>query len=221
MLLADLHIHTAHSKDGESRVRDILHAAEHAGLDLIAITDHDTAAGCLEAETIPASVLVIPGVEISTAEGHLIALGITTALRPGVGILETIRMIHAAGGIAILPHPYHRYRHGAAIRCREVIAAVDAVEVFNSRYIFGSANRKAAKIARKLKKPMVAGSDAHHARFVGYGLTYIDAEKNVPSVLAAIRAGKTQPAGRKTPVRIYARQSLRNSWRKIRRRIHR
>ena len=100
---------------------------------------------------------------------------------------------------------------------------VDAVEAFNSRYIVGSANRKAAKIARRLGKPCVGGSDAHNAKFVGFGRTLVDAEPNVAAILQAIRDGNVKCGGKKTPLRTYTRQSLRNTWRKIKRitrRVH-
>jgi predicted metal-dependent phosphoesterase TrpH len=101
------------------------------------------------------------------------------------------------------------------------IEAVDAVESFNSRYITGAANRKAARIARKCGKPCVGGSDAHNARFVGFGQTLVPAEPDVASILDAIRAGKSIAGGRMTPLRTYTRQSLRGALRKIKRRVHR
>ena len=97
------------------------------------------------------------------------------------------------------------------------MTAVDAVEAFNSRYIVGSANKKAARIAKRLGKPCVGGSDAHNAKYVGFGRTFVDAEKDVPSILAAIRDGKVSCGGRKTPLRTYTHQSLKNTWRKIKR----
>lgn len=220
MLSTDLHIHTSCSKDGESTVMQVLSAAASAGLDAIAITDHDTMQAHAIARTIDTDILIIPGVEISTREGHLIALGIETKPDQGLPILETIQMVRDEGGITILPHPFHRYRHGAALKCPESFRAADAIEVYNSRYVIPHANQRAMRLAYKLGKPAVAGSDAHNARFVGYGRTLIDAEKNIDDVLEAIVKGKTKPAGRKTPVRIYTKQSLRNSWRKIRGRIH-
>ncbi|KAF5090772.1 PHP-associated [anaerobic digester metagenome] len=220
MLTADLHIHTSCSKDGESSVAQVLATAAAVGIDVIAITDHDTMDGYQIAREITSEVLVIPGVEVSTKDGHLIALGVTTAPEPGMPVLDTITKVHQAGGVTILPHPFHRYRHGAALKCFEAFGAADAIEVYNSRYVIPHANQRAMRLARKMGKPAVAGSDAHNARFIGYGRTLIDAEKDIGSILHAIRDGKTQPAGRKTPVRIYTKQSLRNSWRKIRGRLH-
>jgi predicted metal-dependent phosphoesterase TrpH len=133
--------------------------------------------------------------------------------------METIRLARSLGAVTILPHPYHMWRHGVARRVRESIGAVDAMEVFNSRYIVGSANRKAARVARKVKVPAVGGSDAHHARFVGFGFTLVAAEPEVPSILAAIREGRTIPGGKMTPLRTYSRQSLRNAVRRMKRRV--
>jgi len=94
---------------------------------------------------------------------------------------------------------------------------VDAIEAFNSRYIVGSANRKAGRIAARLKKPCVGGSDAHNARFVGYGRTFVEAEPDMQAIFAAIREGKVNYGGRQTPLRTYTRQSLNNTWKKIKR----
>ena len=217
MLICDLHVHTNFSKDGESSVEDILKKAEEVGLDVIAITDHDTVDGAKKALSCTTSVLVIPGTEVSTKQGHLIVLGVTEMIPSGLDVVDTVEIARKLGGLLILPHPYHVWRHGVARRKKSGMSVVDAVETFNSRYIVGSANRKAARIARKLGKPCVAGSDAHHAKFVGYGRTFIDAERDIPSILAAIRAGNVSCGGRQTPLRTYTHQSLNNTWRKIKR----
>ena len=217
MLICDLHVHTNFSKDGESSIEDILKKAEEVGLDVIAITDHDTIDGAKKALSCSTTVFVIPGIEVSTKQGHLIVLGVTEIIPSGLDVVDTVEIARKLGGLLILPHPYHVWRHGVARRKKAGMTVVDAVETFNSRYIVGSANRKAARIARKLEKPGVAGSDAHHAKFVGYGRTFIDAEKDIPSILAAIRAGKVSCGGRQTPLRTYTHQSLNNTWRKIKR----
>ena len=223
MLTCDLHVHTNYSKDGESSVEEIIRAAEAAGLDAIAITDHDSVDGAKKALACKTSVIVIPGIEVTTKQGHLLVLGVTEVIPAGLDVEVTVAIARGMGALLILPHPYHVWRHGVARRRKAGMIVVDAVESFNSRYIVGSANRKAERIALKLGKPCVGGSDAHNARFVGFGRTYVDAEKNVPAILDAIRAGNVTCGGKKTPLRTYTRQSLNNTWRKIKRitrRIH-
>jgi len=217
MLTCDLHVHTNFSKDGESSVEEILARAEEAGLDVIAITDHDSVDGAKKALSCETTVLVIPGIEVSTKQGHLIVLGVTEVIPAGLDVAATVGIARRMGAVAILPHPYHIWRHGVARRKKSGMAIVDAVEVFNSRYIVGSANMKAARIAKRLGKPCVGGSDAHNACFVGFGKTYVDAERTIPAILDAIRAGQVSCGGKKTPLRTYTRQSINNTWRKIKR----
>ncbi|HOX35952.1 MAG TPA: PHP domain-containing protein [Methanoregulaceae archaeon] len=217
MLICDLHVHTDVSRDGESSVEEILKRAEEAGLDAIAITDHDSTDGAKRAMACKSDVIVIPGIEVSTKQGHLIVLGVTEVIPSGLDVGETIAIAHDLGAVLILPHPFHLWRHGVARKRRAPMLLVDAVEVFNSRYIVGSANGKAARMAKRLGKPCVGGSDAHNAKFVGFGRTFVDAEPNVTAILQAIREGKVSCGGRKTPIRTYTRQSLRSTWRRIKR----
>jgi predicted metal-dependent phosphoesterase TrpH len=219
MLRCDLHVHTAFSRDGESSVGDILARAVSGGLDAVAITDHDTCAGIGPAEGAGSGLIIIPGVEVSTRQGHLLVLGVREPLPAGRHVMETIRLARSLGAVTILPHPYHMWRHGVARRVPESIGAVDAIETFNSRYIVGSANRKAARVARKVKIPAVGGSDAHNARFVGFGFTMVASRPEVSSILSAIREGRTLAGGKMTPLRTYSRQSLKNALRRMRRRV--
>jgi predicted metal-dependent phosphoesterase TrpH len=212
MLRFDLHVHTNYSKDGQSSVEDVLRAAAAVGLDGVAITDHNTATGARYAlevvDRVAPGLLVIPGEEVSTKSGHLIVLGITQNISPGMTVDDTIKEARRLGGIVVVPHPYNKPRHGMAIP-----KDADAVEVYNSRFILGMHNRRAATKARARMLPEVSGSDAHHASLVGSAITLISADKTIKDVLEAIKQGKTSIDVKKTPLYIYALQ-MANGWAK-------
>lgn len=206
MLRFDLHVHTNYSKDGQSSVEEILKAAKAKGLDGVAITDHDTTAGAKYAleicDRVAPGLLVIPGEEISTRSGHLIVLGIINDIPRGMSVSDTVKMGHDMGGTIIVPHPYNRPRHGMSIP-----KGADAVEAYNSRFIFGVHNRLAKSRSKRLGLPTVAGSDAHTEKFVGTAVTIVDTDdRSVPAVLRAIREGKTRAIVKKTPLYVYAAQ---------------
>ena len=107
---ADLHIHTTVS-DGLFTPRQLLeHVARSGSLDVVAITDHDRIDGSLWAyarrNNYPFDI--VPGVEVSSAEGHILALWVFEPIPAGLSMAETAAAIHQQGGIAILAHPYFR-----------------------------------------------------------------------------------------------------------------
>ncbi|MBI4362756.1 MAG: PHP domain-containing protein [Euryarchaeota archaeon] len=193
----DLHIHTSRSYDGRDPPEAILRRAREAGLDGVAITDHNTTRGSREAQAKPDGLLVIPGVEVSTRGGHLLVLGAPEDIPRRLSPEETIERAHRAGALVIVPHPFHPLRH--PIGAFEHLGA-DAIEVFNSRYLTGVGNRRARRRAGAAGLPMVAGSDAHIAGMVGRGVTEVEAgERSVEAVLEAIRRGRTRAGGHPTP----------------------
>ena len=143
-----------------------------------------TVDGAKKALACISSVLVIPGIEVSTKQGHLLVLGVTEVIPAGLDVVATVDIARSMGAVLILPHPYHVWRHGVGRRKKAGMTAVDAVEAFNSRYIVGSANKKAARIAKRLGKPCVGGSDAHNAQVRRVREDVCRCEKDVPSILA-------------------------------------
>ena len=85
----------------------------------------------------------------------------------GMKMIETIEIARELGGFTVLAHPFEFYRHG--IIGLKYFEYVDAIEVFNAKsYLNFLANYFA-----KNKKPIMAGSDAHNAYAIGYGLTLV------------------------------------------------
>ena len=196
----DLHVHSSCS-DGRDAVETILQAAIRRGLFGLSITDHDTLKGSEQAKRIireeRLDLVLIPGAEVTTSEGHLLCLGIEELPPRGLSPEETADIAREQGGISIVPHPYHPFRHAIGR-----IPDCDAVEVYNSKHLFGIANARARLGARRRHLPMVAGSDSHFAATVGLGVTDLPAE-DAEEAVAAIRAGRTRVIGRRTPPRFF------------------
>ncbi len=203
----DLHIHSKYSSDSRLEIEEILKKAVQRGMDGIAICDHNSVVGsyhaikCVTQLNLP--LLVLPGIEVSTAKGHLIVLGVRDNIPPGMTPQETIRIARQKGGIVIAAHPFKKESIGNVDGMD-----IDAIETFNSRCIFGE-NRKARKMAIELGKPQVGGSDSHMLGTIGIGYTEIDAQPYEASVLNAIRKGKTRPGGKNAPIYIIIFQVLR------------
>ena len=195
--VAELHVHTRHS-DGKSSVKEVLEACVKKGIQIVSITDHDTINGSMEAIEIVReehmNIEVLPGVEVTTSSGHLLVYGIMDDVEKGMSIRETVERVRELGGVTAIAHPYQIERRGVAIPSRHV-PYVDAVEVFNAKYVIGICNAMARRLAVRFGKSMIAGSDAHIAEHVGYGLTVIEGD-----VTGAIRDGKTEIKGEKIPV---------------------
>ena len=203
MLKADLHIHSEASYDCDSSVEEILESAVEENLDVVAVTDHDEVRGSREAvkSADEYDLTAVPGVEVSTADGHLLALGVEEKIPSDEPVRETIEKVRARGGVAVIPHPFQRLRHGVG-----AVRDCDAVETYNSRLLTGIANRRARRFARANALPELGGSDAHIPEMVGQTYTEIEAEPDVEAVLEAIREGHTEVHGRRTPLLHTAQQ---------------
>ncbi|MBO0888534.1 PHP domain-containing protein [Candidatus Bathyarchaeota archaeon] len=190
-LKLDLHVHTEKSADAHTRLEDIVPSIRRAGLDGIAITDHNT----LSAPVIE-EALLIPGIEVSSREGHIIGLGVRNPIPRGLSAEDTIRGIKQEGGVSIVAHPYDLYR--SAINPEKLTMLPDALEVINSASIFHSITwKKARAFAKSRNLSQTAGSDSHIPETIGKAFTTIDCEERTPeSVLDAIRKGSTVPEGR-------------------------
>lgn len=201
----DLHVHSELSHDARAPVEVILDHAEDIEMDAIAITDHDRIENALRAKKLAEDrdLVVIPGVEVSTSNGHLLALGVEQRPKKGKKLQDTIEAVRAMGGTAVVPHPFQVTRHGARKRH---IKDCDAIEVYNPWLFTGLRNRRAKKFARNRDIPGVAFSDAHVAGMIGRAHTMIRAEPPLTpeKVLDAIKGGNESIEGKRQPIPVSA-----------------
>jgi predicted metal-dependent phosphoesterase TrpH len=223
VLRAELHTHSELSYDGRDPIDLLLGQAAAVGLDALAVTDHDAIdAGLDMVEKAAAYDLIgIPGIEVSSAAGHVLGLGVSDRIEKGLPFMETVERIRAQGGIAVVPHPFQKSRSGVgAYVSRAELAGVDAIEVYNSRLLTGRGNRRAREFAVEHGVPMTAGSDAHISEMVGQAVTRIGAEEHsVEGVVEAIGAGRTEVEGKRTPWHISFRQAAGGARRRVRARL--
>lgn len=209
---ADLHMHTTVS-DGLMTPRQLLDDVARRGhLDIVAITDHDRIDGSLWAyarrERYPFDI--VPGVEVSSAEGHILALWVTEPIPAGLSMTETAAAIHEGGGIAILAHPF--FTQMGCIRIASRIyrrnpeyllqTGIDGLEGYNAAVVFPGTNFAAQRVARFLGLPVTGGSDAHTLGAVGSGWTAFRG-KSAADLRAGILNAETVAQGRPWPAREY------------------
>ncbi|MFC0528613.1 CehA/McbA family metallohydrolase [Phytohabitans kaempferiae] len=205
----DCHVHSARSNGGELTPAQLAAAARAAGLDFIAITEHNTtdthgAFGPLAGDDL----LVILGQEVTTRTGHWLALGLEPGQvvdwRYGIrdGVLDRhLAGVRRAGGLCVAAHPHAPYPSGAFMYPYE---GFDAVEVWNglwrSDLPWGADNEAAlAEWGRGLPagvhggrwRPAIGASDAHLAGQIATPHTVVLAEEmSAAALLDAIRAGR-------------------------------
>jgi predicted metal-dependent phosphoesterase TrpH len=203
---ADLQLHSDLG-DGLASPEAILDAAERVGLDVISLTDHDDIRGAFLLRDIAARrsspVEIVPGVEVTTRSGHLLALWIEEEIPMFAALADTVSRIHRAGGVAIVPHPlsYLTFSVGeGALRALaaspDLLVHVDAIETRNPSYAGRVRVARSAWLNEKLLHVAETGSsDAHHANLVGTTWTEF-AGTDGAALRRAIADRTTRPDGR-------------------------
>ncbi|MBI4308069.1 MAG: PHP domain-containing protein [Chloroflexi bacterium] len=209
-MLIDLHTHTnTQSWDSFLRPEDLVRRARRAGLDGICITEHDffwpaeSIARLAEAE----GFLVLPGVELTTEEGHLLVFGLDRYVFGMHRASFVKKLVEEAHGAVIGAHPYRRrfledgastdpfhYNASVARACADpLFQMVDAVEWWNGR---GSSRQNAFSqdVVRRLGLRAVAGSDAHSPEDIGACATYFERRiENLRDLIACLKEGCFRP----------------------------
>ena len=175
-----MHVHTTAS-DGTATPREVLEfVAARTNLSVVAICDHNTNEGALEAAEYASDygIEVVVGQEVESAQGHILGLWTPELVAPGRSAAETVADIHAQGGLAVVAHPYAPrcwHKHGLCRGETEVYdcVAFDGVEVANSTPMLLAANFRARRYWRANRERLAAtgGSDAHMLSVIGTSRT--------------------------------------------------
>lgn len=195
---ADLHIHTTWG-DGTATVRQIMdRVQDDTDLDVIAITDHDDLRAAWEGRDLAGRYRfeVIAGMEITTLQGHLLALFLERPVKMLRSLEWTIQAVHDQGGVCIAPHPLSwltRSLGEAAVR--RAYQGLDGIEVINPSL---AGRVTAAKVVRLndslLHLPETGSSDSHHLLGVGSAFTTFEG-RGADDFRAALKAGTTRAGG--------------------------
>jgi predicted metal-dependent phosphoesterase TrpH len=202
MGLADLHLHTIYSYDGTASVPTVLNRAKQLGLDVIAITDHDEIVGALKAMEIAPNygVEVIPGIEITTVDGDLLAFFIKEKVDAGLSLIETVLRVRELGGVCVAPHPMASGMGMKSLSARTILKALRnlqvaetliGIETYNGTSIDRLGNYYAFILACKLDIAQTGSSDAHVLDTIGFGVTEFEGN-SAADLLIALKAGTTK-----------------------------
>lgn len=223
---ADLHIHTAVG-DGMAEIQELLdYVEEKTDLDVIAVTDHDNIKGAHAARELWArgrySFEVVPGVEVTAVEGHVLALYVEEsppALRPVVDVLEAV---HTQGGLCVIPHPLAWLTRSLGQRTIERVMKTggdgiyfDGIEVANGTFAARMTARKAVRLNQeRYHLAEVGGSDAHFLAAVGSAYTLFPGSTAEDLRRAILESKSSAASGRQPSFReIGLGQIARQAWR--------
>ena len=188
---ADLHVHSCYSEDGHSTPEEILAKAKELGFGCIAITDHNSFAAFEKVKDLT-DIIFVPGEEVGSKSGHIIALGIEKEIPKHLPIPETIDLIHEAGGIAIAAHPYRWWTGLGERNTLRYADRFDGIEALNARSTKRH-NEKSFKLATENGRCITAGSDSHRPHSIGEGYVELpDDCRTWQDVIQAIKEGKVK-----------------------------
>jgi predicted metal-dependent phosphoesterase TrpH len=200
----DLHVHSKYSGDSLSEPREIINWAKRAGLSGVAVVDHGTIKGGEAVARLnrDSDFLVITGAEIKTDRGEIIGYFLNDEIKSR-SIMDAIDEMKEQDALISIPHPFDTFRFNRLKNPEDVASYVDSVEVYNSRCLLDSSNKKALKFSKKHDLGATAGSDAHHIEEIGSAGIEIKGE----SVREEMIKNKGF-FGRKNPLLIHAKTSL-------------
>jgi predicted metal-dependent phosphoesterase TrpH len=194
----DLHTHTNFSFDSVNDPAKMVETAKKAGLNGIAITDHNTIKGALIVKRLnkDRNFEVIVGEEVASDCGDVIGLYITKEIRERK-LLRVIDSIKRQGGLVVIPHPY-KLGSGFSYPIEKLVGKIDAIETFNSKH--PHSNMIASKVAKRLSLAQTGSSDGHSYFDIGNGYTVFEGDFRTALRRKGTRVGGTTVYGTMTKI---------------------
>lgn len=210
----DLHVHGQWSADAIGDLDALARVGIRKSLQGLALTEHNTTRhhGPIKKwnrENRDGPFVFYPGIEVSTEQGHLLALGVQEEIPARLGIEETLDLVTDAGGIAVPAHPHRRWT-GIGPRILDRLAhRVLLVETHNAQETPKS-NKRTQGFAQRHGLKGTGGSDAHQVHDVGNAYTVLDGPaRDLDALLDRLRRGRVEGAGGHTRWLTRARQRAR------------
>lgn len=175
MIRVEFHCHTSYSKDSLTDPDALLEAARRKRIDRVVITDHNTIIGARIAQSLDPQRIIV-GEEIMTTKGEILAAFVTENVSPMLTPGETIKQLREQGAFISVSHPFDVWRKGGWKEddLLEIIPDVDAIEIYNSRCMLPSFNRRAFDFALRHNLNGTVGSDAHTVYELGRSTVNLD-----------------------------------------------
>lgn len=191
LLRVELHLHTHASKDSLITPQKLLEHCARAGIDRVAVTDHNSIDGALAAHAL-APDRVIVGEEIETTQGELLGYFMTECVPAGLEPMAAIERLRTQGAVISVSHPFDRTRSAnwSDDQLLVITPYVDAIEVFNARCFTNKPNRLAAAFAREHSLLRTVGSDAHSLLEIGRASLSMHPFSDAAGFLAALRTAR-------------------------------
>jgi len=197
----DLHIHTLDDpKDViHFSAHQLLERAQSLGFRVLAITLHDAVFDSRDvfADAAAMGILLISAAEMRLEGADVIILNVKRDEVADLKTFKDLRALRARRGSSIFtiaPHPYYVLGGSIGSRLVDEIDCFDAIEFCHFHKGPFNPNRRAARVARKFNKPVIATSDAHRLSAFGGHYTAIPRPNDLTceGVFQALRTGSLQ-----------------------------
>jgi len=194
LLKIDIHTHTSEDcfDDVQYNAFQIIDKASAEEFDAIAITNHDRLTYSCELIEYAEKkdILLIPGMEATLSGKHILIINPGFRYNPPKRSIQDLEKLKKENNLIIAPHPFFPQSKSLKSLVFSFIELFDGIEFSHCYNSIINCNHKAVHLAEKYHLPLVGTSDCHFLWEFGKTFTWVDAKKNIRSIIDAIKEGK-------------------------------